>query len=356
MDCWYRLKGPVLRSTALVGFLALSVHLMTGQERTAEGLVPNLRPEPPLTQSTYHPETADPAEELLTVQTFKRPRPFLVHTIQRGETIGQIARQYQTLPSLLEQLNPGAQKRPLPAGGTLLVVPNPDTLVYEAEPGDSIEGIAARYEIRVQDVTRLTDRGVLQIGERLLLTGAKPLIERPRVEVASREAEGRRTPASAPGPAPAAVAPAAAVVAPAPAPTPTPVPEAPPPVARNPSTGWIWPVQVPILQFTEFGADGGHLGLDMAAGAGTPVMAARSGTVVSAGWHDGYGWNVIVDHGDGIQTRYAHGSQLYVSKGEWVEQGQVLLPMGSTGRSTGPHLHFEVIVNGRVVDPRGYLP
>lgn len=342
MDCWYRLKGPVLRSTALVGFLALSVHLLTGQERSTEGPVQNLRLEPPQTQSTYHPDTADPAEELLTVQTFKQRRPFLVHTIQPGETIGQIARQYQTLPSLLEQLNPGAHRRPLPAGGTLLVVPNPDTLVYEAEPGDTVEGIAARYEIRVQDVTRLTEEGLLQIGERLLLRGAKPLVERTRVEVASRQAEGRRAPASDPEPArTVAVAP---------------TPEPPTPVAHTPSSGWIWPVQVPILQFTEFGAEGGHLGLDMAAAAGTPVMAARSGTVVSAGWHDGYGWNVIIDHGDGIKTRYAHGSQLYVSVGDWVEQGQVLLPMGSTGRSTGPHLHFEVIMNGHVVNPRGYLP
>lgn len=334
MDCWYRLKGPVLRSTALVGLLVLSVHLLTSQEQAAA--VPNQRPEPPRTQSTYHPDTADPAEELLTVQTLKERRPYLVHTIQPGESVGQIARQYQTRPSLLEQLNPGALKRPLPAGGTLLVVPNPDTLVYEAEPGDTIEGIAARYEIREQDVTRLTEDGVLQIGERLLLSGAKPLAERPRVEVASRAAEERRAPASAPAPAPE--------------------PPAPPPTARRPSTGWIWPVQVPILQFTEFGADGGHLGLDMAAAAGTSVVAARSGTVVSAGWHDGYGWNVVVDHGDGIQTRYAHGSQLYVSKGDWVEQGQALLPMGSTGRSTGPHLHFEVILNGHVVDPRAYLP
>lgn len=339
MDCWYRLKGPVLRSTALAGFLALSIHLVAGQERTAEGHVPNQRPELPRTQSTYRPETADPAEELLTVQTFKQRRSYLVHTIQRGETIGQIARLYHTLPSLLEQLNPGALRRPLPAGGTLLVVPNPDTLVYEAEPGDTLEGIAARYEIPVQDVTRLTEDGLLQIGERVLLRGAKPLIERPRVEVASRQAEERRAPATTQDPPPTTAAP------PAPA----------PPATPTASADWIWPVQVPILEFTEF-AGSGHLGLDMAAAAGTPVVAARSGTVVAAGWHDGYGWNVVVDHGDGIQTRYAHGSQLYVAKGDWVEQGQPLLPMGSTGRSTGPHLHFEVIVNGHVADPRAYLP
>ncbi|HLO02777.1 MAG TPA: LysM peptidoglycan-binding domain-containing M23 family metallopeptidase [Symbiobacteriaceae bacterium] len=347
MDCWYRLKGPVLRSTALVGFLALSVHLMTGQERTAEGLVPNQRPEPPRTESTYRPETADTAEELLTVQTLKQRPPYLVHTIQPGETLGQIARQYHTLPSLLEQLNPGALRRPLPAGGTLLVVPNPDTLVYETALGDTIEGVAARYEIAVQDVTRLSEVGVLQIGERLLLRGAKPLAERPRVEVASRKADVRRAPASA-----------VSAATPTPAPAPAPTPAAPPPVARTSSPGWIWPVQVPILEFTEFDANPGeiHLGLDMAAAAGTPVVAARSGTVISAGWHDGYGWNVIVDHGDGIQTRYAHGSKLYVAKGDWVEQGQVLLPMGSTGRSTGPHLHFEVMVSGHVVDPRAYLP
>jgi murein DD-endopeptidase MepM/ murein hydrolase activator NlpD len=315
--------------------------------------VPNQRPESPPTQSTYHPKTEDTAEKLLlTTYTKKRLPPYLVHTIRPGETLGQIARQYQTLPSLLQKLNPGAQERPMPAGGPLLVATGPDTLVYETEPGDTIEGIAARYEISVEDVTRLSDAGVLQIGERLLLRGATIPTERPRVEIASRKPGERRAPTSIP--------------APEPAPSPTPA-LAPPPAALQPpappashaeATDWIWPVEVPILQFTEFDADPGHihLGLDMAAPAGTPVLAARSGTVVSAGWHDGYGWNVVVDHGDGIQTRYAHGSTLYVSVGDKVEQGQVLLPMGSTGRSTGPHLHFEVILNGHVVNPRGYLP
>lgn len=332
MDGWYRLKGPVLRSTAVIGFLALSVHLLSSQGRSVADQVPDHRSEPSRTEGIYAVEPTASVGEYIPIQSFNQIPNYLVHTIRPGESLWQIARAYNTRTSLLEGLNPGARGRPLPAGGTLLVATDPDTLIYEAEPGDTIEGIAARYEIDVRDVTRLTVHGLLQVGERLLLQGARPLPERPRVEVASREAEARRPAlASAPAPAP------------------------PPPAATPAPTSWIWPVQAPILEFTEF-SGAPHLGLDMAAAAGTPVMAARSGTVVAAGWHDGYGWYVLIDHGDGIQTRYAHGSQLYVSSGEWVQQGQVLLPMGSTGRSTGPHLHFEVIVNGQVTNPRWYLP
>lgn len=106
----------------------------------------------------------------------------------------------------------------------------------------------------------------------------------------------------------------------------------------------------PILGYRRF-----HAGLDFAASYGSTIRAADSGTVIFAGWYGGYGRAVIVSHGKGITTLYAHTSELYVSEGQSVQKGQAIASVGSTGLSTGPHLHFEVRNNGTPVDPANYL-
>ncbi len=98
-----------------------------------------------------------------------------------------------------------------------------------------------------------------------------------------------------------------------------------------------------------------HEGVDFNAPSGTPIVAAGAGVVVSAGWHPGYGRKVDIDHGDGLVTRYAHASKLLVRAGDIVRQGQKIAAVGSSGRSTGPHLHFEVRVNDEPRDPLQYL-
>ena len=101
----------------------------------------------------------------------------------------------------------------------------------------------------------------------------------------------------------------------------------------------------------------GHTGIDLAVPTGTPIRAALPGTVtVSSYDRGGYGYYVMIDHGNGLTTLYGHCSQLMVSVGRAVEAGTVVAMSGSTGRSTGPHLHFEVRVNGDRVNPRSYLP
>jgi murein DD-endopeptidase MepM/ murein hydrolase activator NlpD len=120
------------------------------------------------------------------------------------------------------------------------------------------------------------------------------------------------------------------------------------------ASGFVWPVGGPVV--SPFGWRWGrmHEGIDIAAGYGTPIAAAAAGTVIYAGWMGGYGNLIIVDHGGGVATAYAHQSSFAVGGGA-VAQGQTLGYVGCTGHCYGPHLHFEVRVNGSAVDPLGYL-
>jgi murein DD-endopeptidase MepM/ murein hydrolase activator NlpD len=121
------------------------------------------------------------------------------------------------------------------------------------------------------------------------------------------------------------------------------------------ASGFVWPVSGPMT--SPFGWRWGrmHEGIDIGVASGTPIRAAASGSVIWCGWNGGYGNLVVIDHGGGIATAYAHQSSIAVSCGQSVSQGQVIGYIGSTGHSTGPHLHFEVRVNGGGVDPLGYL-
>jgi murein DD-endopeptidase MepM/ murein hydrolase activator NlpD len=124
--------------------------------------------------------------------------------------------------------------------------------------------------------------------------------------------------------------------------------------AATSSSGLIWPVSGVLT--SGYGPRGGqmHVGIDIAAPAGTAVRAAAAGRVVIAGWMGGYGNVIVIDHGGGLATAYAHLSSIWVGGGT-VSQGQSIGGVGSTGNSTGNHLHFEVRVNGNAVDPLAYL-
>ncbi|MGI8996607.1 MAG: peptidoglycan DD-metalloendopeptidase family protein [Pyrinomonadaceae bacterium] len=130
--------------------------------------------------------------------------------------------------------------------------------------------------------------------------------------------------------------------------------------ARVPS---IWPVAGELTdrfggRRDPFGSGGSefHAGQDIAALSGTPVFAAGDGTVSFAGYQNGYGQVVIVDHGNGLATRYGHLSKIEAAAGQQLKRGAALGRVGSTGRSTGPHLHYEVRINDQPVNPRTYLP
>ena len=126
--------------------------------------------------------------------------------------------------------------------------------------------------------------------------------------------------------------------------------------AQAKSAGFICPISSGRYRVSAYYGDGrNHKAIDLAADRGTPIFAVAAGTVTYAGWDSDYGYNIIIQHANGIKTRYAHANALCVSTGATVAQGDMIATVGSTGWSTGNHLHFEVIVNGTRVNPGPYI-
>ena len=125
---------------------------------------------------------------------------------------------------------------------------------------------------------------------------------------------------------------------------------------------FIWPCRGEITSYFGwrthpiFGTTKYHSGMDIAVDYGTPILAADSGTVIYSGWLGGYGYAVMIDHGSGLVTLYAHNQSLNVYEGQYVTKGTCIAYAGSTGYSTGPHCHFEVRLHGEVTEPLNYLP
>ncbi len=120
-------------------------------------------------------------------------------------------------------------------------------------------------------------------------------------------------------------------------------------------SGLSWPLSGQITSYYGYRWGSFHTGIDINGVTGQPMVAAKSGTVASAGWAGNYGYSILIDHGNGVATRYAHASKLMVKAGDNVSKGQTIALVGSTGRSTGAHLHFEVLINGSHFNPLNYL-
>lgn len=247
--------------------------------------------------------------------------PGETHVVRQGETLYGIARQYGLTPEALMAANDLKDERIYV--GQVLVVDG--RIRHQVQVGETAWEIAQRYGVTLADLAGanpdVSDLGRLQAGQVLVLPrGARP---------------GAR--GSGAGPDSEVLA-----------------------ALARPGT-LIWPAQGTISDAYGYrihpltGRQAFHTGIDIAADAGTPIRAARDGTVGYAGWLHGYGNTVILDHPDGTRTLYAHASRLEVREGERVAQGQVIARVGSTGNSTGPHLHFEIIA-GKPIDPEPYLP
>ncbi|MEN9219935.1 MAG: LysM peptidoglycan-binding domain-containing protein [Thermostichales cyanobacterium GMQP_bins_62] len=312
----------------------------------------------------------------VAVATAPRPQS---HTVAAGETLGSIAERYGLSLGQVQQWNPGVNSQRLQVGQQIALVPPrvpatpPQTATtHTIRAGETLGSIASRYGISLQDLQAANPQvnsQRLRVGQRLTIPGSL------RTPVARRPAPVRPL-VPAPAPQKDLPDPVTALVPPAPAARPTPLPDwpepepvtalaspapapaAPAPRQRQSQVGFIWPVAGRVT--SGFGWRRGrlHAGVDIPGPVGTPIVAVADGVVIFAGYgRDGYGNRVDIRHPNGIVTRYAHGHRIFVTVGQQVSQGQTIMSRGSTGWSTGPHLHFEVRPGGgAAVDPMPYLP
>ena len=242
-----------------------------------------------------------------------------------GDTVARVAALTHCEPSLLAAVNGRAPEEEL-AAGTLLTLCDEPALRHTVEPGDTLYGLGRSFGCDPQllaSVNGLTPPYLIYPGQSLLL----PLTEEQSC-LAGETAEPLTEPL---------VAVSTALFA---------QPEQ-----------LIWPVEGPVSSPFGEREEGYHWGLDIAVPLDTPVRAAAGGTVIESGWkNEGYGYAVLIDHGEGRVTLYGHCGEVLVQAGDWVEQGETIALSGSTGRSTGPHLHFELRQGEDWLDPEDYLP
>lgn len=269
------------------------------------------------------------------------PAEVLTYVVQAGDTIWDIGARFNVGMYSVLWSNDLDEDDVVRIGQELHIPPVPG-VAHLVKPMDTLDGIASRYKA---EPTAIVNLNGLKPGEPLASDrwivvpgGELPIILRPEAPVV------RPAPAVARPAVPAPARPAA----PAPA-----RPAAPAPAAPAVATGRLqWPTRGSITSYYS----GWHPGIDIAAPFGTAISASDAGRVVYAGWdRAGYGNRIIVNHGNGVTTTYSHLSAFLVQYGQSVSKGQVIARMGSTGNSTGPHLHFEILRNGGYVNPLNAL-
>ena len=235
---------------------------------------------------------------------------FQKYTVKAGETIGGITRKFGLKNiSTIIAVN-GIQNVRQVYSGQKLVIPSCDGLTYKVKAGNSIQGISAKYGAALEDILDANDLDSMElsVGQELFIPGAK--LDRDALRKVMGEV-------------------------------------------------WAVPLKIKWRLTSKCGWRGDpftgvkqyHPGIDMACPTGTPIFAALGGKILQAGFSRIYGNYVIIDHGNGYQSLYGHMSKSIAATGEYVQQGQKIGLVGSTGYSTGPHLHWTVYKNGKVVDP-----
>jgi murein DD-endopeptidase MepM/ murein hydrolase activator NlpD len=269
-----------------------------------------LSPAPPSTPSAD--TSQEPIQEAPGAEQ-ARPEPF-IYGVQPGDTVSGIAESFGISMETVMWTNDLWDPDSLQIGDELVILPVSGVL-HRVGAGDSVNYLAVMYGVDVEEIVEfngLADPDSLQVGDRLVVPNGT--IQPGRGSGSSR---GGR-------PAPVATG-----------------------TFRWPAGGYI----------SQYFGENGHSGLDIAAEWGAPIYAADTGVVVTAlKLGTGYGWYLVIDHENGYRTLYSHMSEFHVDYGERVVKGEVIGLIGSTGLSTGPHLHFEVFQNGYRVDPLSFLP
>ena len=313
-------KGPALDSRTAVHATTLM------RQASARGGGYLVRAAVPRTTAGLPAQAAaTPASERASQATAPptaEPDGIRTYTVQPGDTVFGLAQRFGLTPESILAANPTLAGNPdlLTLGQEIQILPVSGAL-HVVSKGDTLAGIARQYKVDVEAIigykgNNLSEPYTLQIGQKLVIPG------------------GSWSPppsqAVAVGKAPASVS------------------------GQQAASGrFMWPTTGTITQ-RPWAA---HMAVDIGTPTGTPIYAADAGYVVVAGWSTvGYGNYVMIDHGNGFRTLYGHMSVIIAKTGQWVQKGQKIGLVGSTGHSTGPHLHFEIYKGGVLQNPLSYLP
>jgi murein DD-endopeptidase MepM/ murein hydrolase activator NlpD len=252
----------------------------------------------------------------------KRPRKELVtYTVQSGDNLSTLAERYDVDVDTIIWANDKLEEDPdYLVLGQVLIIPPVSGVLYTFKTGDVLADIVTKYKGELRTMKELEFNSAALAasapvsGTKVMIPGGEKAYQ-PRLVYIGGQAV----------------------------------------MVNAPKGGgrFMWPTQGYISTF--FG-DSGHAGIDIAGPLGTPIYAADAGVVTFSGWNGGYGNCVIIDHGNGYVTLYSHFSSYYPQAGQNVRRGQAIGKMGSTGNSTGSHLHFEIHYQGGLVNPLRYLP
>lgn len=314
---------------ALVGILTSGA--LGGGDSVVASRFPGMGGQDPRTIETFDPNASG-----ISLQSFidfkttisEKPRAEIVeYDVKGGETLSQIAEKFQVSTDTIKWANDLESVNSIKPGQTLKILPVTG-VAHTVAKGETLESVAKKYEAEQQAIVEfpfndIPDDFKLRVGQVLIVPDGTPPEKKPvtpRRKQPSSLAQGPGAPSfSAPG-----------------------------------GGSFIWPTTTSGIS-TYFAW--WHPGLDMPNRSAPAVVASDGGTVTVSGWPDNYGYGnrVVVDHGNGYQTLYAHLSNIYVSVGQKVSRGQSVGQMGTTGRSTGIHLHFEIRYKGVAVNPLAIL-
>ena len=246
----------------------------------------------------------------------------ITYVVQEGDTISEIAENFNLSTNTILWENNIGPRNFIKPGQELVILPVTGA-THTIKRGDTLNAIASRYKAKpgdILEVNKLADASELKIGSKVVIPDGIPPAPVIPISYSSGLADIR------------------SIFKPA-----------------KPIAGKLnWPTTA--KRITQYFKGWRHSGLDIGAKRNQPIYAADDGVVATSRWNKGgYGYYIIIDHGNGFHTLYAHNNENYVKKGARVKKGEIIAAIGSTGRSTGPHLHFEVRVSGNRVNPLDYL-